>query len=71
MEVDVIKLSVTGMSCEHCVGAVRKALSVVDGVEAVVDVSLERGEAIVEGKPEIAALIAAIEEEGYSAVLAS
>jgi len=67
----VIKLSVTGMSCEHCVGAVRNALTGIEGVEAVIDVSLERGEVIVEGKLEIAALIAAIEEEGYSAVLAS
>ncbi len=71
MEVEVIKLNVTGMSCEHCVGAVRNALTGIEGVDAVIDVSLDRGEAIVEGEPEIAALIAAIEEEGYSAVLAS
>lgn len=64
----MIRLNVAGMSCEHCVGAVRNALTGVEGVEAVVEVSLERGEALVEGKPEIAALIAAIEEEGYSAV---
>ena len=64
----MIKLSVTGMSCEHCVGAVRDALSAVDGVETVVEVSLARGEAIVEGQAETAALIAAIEEQGYSAV---
>lgn len=67
----MIRLKVAGMSCEHCVGAVRNALTGVEGVEAVVEVSLERGEALVEGKPEIAALIAAIEEEGYSAVPAS
>ncbi len=67
----MIRLNVAGMSCEHCVGAVRNALTGVEGVEAVVEVSLERGEALVEGKPEIAALIAAIEEEGYSAVPAS
>ena len=68
---EMIRLKVAGMSCEHCVGAVRNALTGVEGVEAVVEVSLERGEALVEGKPEIAALIAAIEEEGYSAVPAS
>jgi copper chaperone len=68
---EMIRLNVAGMSCEHCVGAVRNALTGVEGVEAVVEVSLERGEALVEGKPEIAALIAAIEEEGYSAVPAS
>jgi copper chaperone len=63
----MIKLKVTGMSCEHCVGAVRNALAGVEGVETVVEVSLDRGEAILEGSPEIAALLAAIEEEGYSA----
>ena len=63
----MIKLNVTGMSCEHCVGAVRNALAGVAGVETVVDVSLDRGEAILEGSPEIAVLLAAIEEEGYSA----
>jgi len=50
------------------VGAVKRALAGVEGVETVIDVSLDRGEAIVEGSPEIAALVAAIEEEGYSAV---
>ena len=64
-----VKLSVEGMSCDHCVRAVDKALARVAGVDAVVDVSLERGEATVEGEPQIAALIAAVEEEGYSAEL--
>ena len=62
------KLKVTGMSCEHCVHAVERALADVDGVESVVEVNLDRGEAIVDGEPEISALIAAIEDEGYSAV---
>lgn len=62
-----VKLSVEGMSCDHCVGAVRDALSKVPGVERVVDVNRERGEAIVDGGPDVGALIAAIEAEGYRA----
>ena len=63
----MIRLKVSGMSCEHCVRAVDKALARVDGVESVTDVNLERGEATVEGEPKLAALVAAIAEEGYSA----
>jgi len=62
-----VKLSVEGMTCDHCVGAVRSALSKVSGVDRVVDVSRERGEAIVDGGADVAALIAAVEAEGYRA----
>jgi copper chaperone len=65
----MIKLEIEGMSCDHCVKAVDQALAVVAGVERV-EVNLERGEAVVKGIPEVAALLAAIEEEGYSARLA-
>jgi copper chaperone len=61
------KLKIDGMSCEHCVRAVSGALEGVPGVEKVVEVSLDRGEAILEGSAETAALIAAVEEEGYRA----
>jgi copper chaperone len=61
------KLKIDGMSCEHCVRAVSGALQEVPGVEAVVEVSLDRGEALLEGNAETAALIAAVEEEGYRA----
>ena len=63
----MIKLKVDGMSCDHCVRAVNDALATVEGVEKVVEVSLERGEAIVEGEPEISSLLTAIAKEGYSA----
>ena len=63
----MIKLKVDGMSCDHCVRAVKNALAGVEGVETVVEVSSERGEAIVEGNPEVSALVAAVTEEGYSA----
>jgi len=67
----MITLKVDGMSCDHCVQAVNQALVSVMGVEDVVEVSLERGEAIVEGKPDVSALLAAIADEGYSAELLS
>jgi len=61
------KLKIEGMSCEHCVRAVSGALQEVPGVDRVVEVSLERGEAIVEGNAETSLLIAAVEEGGYKA----
>lgn len=61
------RLKIDGMSCEHCVRAVSDALKAVPGVATVVEVSLDRGEAIIEGSAETASLIAAVEEEGYRA----
>ncbi len=66
----MIKLKVSGMTCEHCEKAVEKALSAVAGVETVVEVNREREEAVVEGQAEEAALLAAVREEGYEAELA-
>jgi copper chaperone len=63
----MIKLKVTGMTCGHCEAAVKKALSAVPGVEKVVSVDRTQEEAVVEGNPELAALVSAIEEEGYAA----
>ena len=65
----MVKLKVKGMSCNNCVGHVRTALAAVPGVTGPVEVSLERGEATVAGSAAPEALIAAVEEEGYSAVL--
>ncbi|MCX4313671.1 MAG: heavy metal translocating P-type ATPase [Clostridia bacterium] len=59
-----VTFSVKGMMCMNCVGHVKKALSAVDGVTAV-EVSLENGEAVVEGEFDTAAAIAAVGEEGY------
>lgn len=67
----MIKLKVTGMTCDHCVKAVTEALSTVSGVERVVEVSRERDEAIVEGQPDEGQLIAAVKEEGYEAQIAN
>lgn len=62
-----MKLIVEGMSCGHCVQAVTEALEAVAGVEMVIDVSLERGEVVVEGSAPASALIAAVEEKGFDA----
>jgi len=61
------RLKVTGMTCGHCEGAVTKALGAVPGVSRVVEVSRERGEAVVEGAADPKALVAAIVEEGFQA----
>jgi copper chaperone len=63
----MIRLRVSGMTCEHCERAVRKALGAVSGVTRVVEVDRERGLALVEGSPDVAALIEAVREEGYAA----
>lgn len=67
----MIKLKVTGMTCGHCEMAVKKALSGVAGVERVVSVDRTKEEAVVEGSPDPAALVAAVVEEGYQAQLGS
>lgn len=66
----MIELKITGMTCGHCVKAVTEALSAVAGVNRVAEVSLEQGAARVEGDADATQLIAAVEEEGYEAVLA-
>lgn len=43
----ITKVSVRGMSCEHCVGRVRGELSTVTGVNSV-DVNLETGVVTIE-----------------------
>jgi copper chaperone CopZ len=61
-------ISVTGMSCGHCVAAVTRALEKVPGVEKAA-VSLEQSEAVVTGSAEPGVLLEAIREEGYEAAL--
>ena len=62
-----MKLKIEGMTCNHCVMAVTKALKSVPGVDKVVEVSLERGEAVVEGNPDLTAIVEAVRDEGYEA----
>ena len=59
-------LTITGMSCGHCVRAVQNALEAVDGV-SVEDVRV--GEARVRYDDEAvdpAAVVRAVEDEGYA-----
>ncbi len=61
-------LNVNGMSCEHCVRAVKGAVSALPGVETV-DVSLEKNLVTVGYDPAATSeqsIRAAIEGEGYT-----
>ncbi len=63
-------LNVEGMSCSHCVNAVTKALTALDGISSV-DVSLENKTVAVDydaDKVSLDAIREAIEEEGYEVV---
>lgn len=60
------KLKIDGMSCQHCVMAVKKALGAVAGVDSS---DVEIGNAVVrydEGKASQKDLEAAIEKAGFS-----
>ncbi|MFO7545648.1 MAG: heavy metal-associated domain-containing protein [Trueperaceae bacterium] len=63
-------LEIQGMTCGHCQAAVKKALEKVGGVRSA-DVDLAGGRATVEGTADLAALIAAVEDEGYRAMAPS
>ena len=63
----MIRIKVSGMTCGHCEGAVRKALGAVEGVTEVVEVDREKSLAVVDGTANAVALVEAIQEEGYEA----
>lgn len=69
MSNETIQLTITGMSCGHCVASVEKALNSVTGVEQV-EVTLEPGTAVIRGNAETDALIAAVSDAGFEAQLA-
>ncbi|KEF33940.1 MULTISPECIES: CopZ family metallochaperone [Deinococcus] len=64
------ELTISGMSCGHCVKAVETALRGVPGVQDV-RVDLAAGRATVEGQASPEALMAAVKEEGYGAAVAA
>lgn len=64
------ELKIDGMTCGHCVAAVKKALEKVPGVTAA-QVELASGRARVEGEPALDALLAAVQDEGYQAAPAA
>ncbi|WP_018914828.1 heavy metal translocating P-type ATPase [Thiomonas sp. FB-6] len=59
-------LSIEGMSCQHCVGSVTKALLAVPGVESA-QVSLDAAAAEVRGDAPKEALVDAVRRAGYTA----
>lgn len=59
-------LKIDGMTCMHCVAAVKNALEQVPGVETA-EVSLGEARAEVTGDADVQAMVAAVKEEGYSA----
>jgi copper chaperone len=68
MATQTVQLTITGMTCDHCVNAVTGALQGVPGVKEA-KVSLDEKSAVVTGDAvDPAALVAAVEEEGYEAV---
>ena len=60
----MIKISIDGMSCENCVRHVKEALEGLAGVTGV-EVSLEAGEAEVQGEASDEVIRQALEEEEY------
>jgi len=67
MERGHFALAITGMTCGHCVTAVKKALAAVPGVEAV-EVTLSPPRAVVacdSSRTTVEMLLKATAEEGY------
>jgi len=61
-------IKIKGMTCNHCVMAVTKALNEIEGIKGV-KVDLERGEAFFEGKPVDMDLVREkIKKAGYEVV---
>ena len=61
-----VTVTVTGMSCGHCVSSVREELGDIPGVTAV-DVDLATGKVTVDSEQEVesAAIRNAVEDAGY------
>ena len=62
------RLNIEGMTCDHCVTAVKGALERTPGVEKA-EVDLGAGSAIVEGAADVQLMLQAVESEGYRASL--
>ncbi|WP_031405692.1 heavy-metal-associated domain-containing protein [Thiomonas sp. FB-Cd] len=59
-------LGISGMTCQHCVAAVTKALQAVPGVQSA-QVDLAQGKASVDGSAPVQLLIDAVAKAGYAA----
>lgn len=63
-----VRLSITGMMCAGCVGAVEHALQSVEGVETA-NVNLAERTALVAGNPMPEDLVSAVKQAGYDAAI--
>lgn len=60
----MMQINVSGMTCDHCVSAVSKAVKTLPGVTDVA-VDLKQGLVTVQGNADATAIRKAITEEGY------
>jgi copper chaperone len=66
-----LKLEVSGMSCGHCVGAVREALAGIPGVK-IDDVRIGSASVTIdETKTKVSDLVDAVSDAGYEATEAA
>lgn len=65
-----MQLIVEGMTCDHCVRSITKAIQAIDA-QARVDVDLPKGTVTIEGAVDAAQATAAIEDEGYRVTYAA
>lgn len=61
-----ITVQITGMSCQHCVAAVTKALLAVPGVQNA-EVNLDQGSGKIIGTAPVQAILNAVTRAGYEA----
>jgi copper chaperone CopZ len=65
--IQTLNLSITGMSCDHCVRRLSKALTSVPGV-IVKNVTVGHANVEYDGRPEsLAAIVHAVDDAGYQA----
>lgn len=62
-----IELKVSGMSCNHCIGKVNKAITQLQS-DAKVSVNLQQQQVSIESSLTAEELIAALDEAGYPAL---
>jgi len=62
------RIRISGMTCQHCVLAVTRALQAVPGVQSV-QVTLAPAQATVAGSADPALLVQAILDQGYRGVV--
>lgn len=60
-------IKIKGMSCQHCVGATRKALEAISGISNV-QVDLAKGEATFDGQVDIQTVKEAITRIGFEVI---